>query len=245
VTRWRDRAIRLIARGANPARAADLASGSSYVIQNYSGWRVEHLVVVAVVASIVGAVATVGLAAVSGLRLASSQEAALLEKVENLEGPLLQIQRSELIGRLAVPADALMFTARLLEMSASAQPVEPPNWATRLGQSYRIGWTDAPMATSRAQAFEFVVDFLSRIAPDKQGRALDEWAKFVSVGQDSEAGNLLWRIAILPSEKRDALLRAGFPAVPDTDPQRAVYVMLSSATEKATEACWRAMKGNR
>ncbi len=45
MSKWRRRAKELIARGANPARAADQAAGG-YIVNNIEGWRTHHLLIV-------------------------------------------------------------------------------------------------------------------------------------------------------------------------------------------------------
>ena len=127
-------------------------------------------------------------------------------------------------------------------MDASAPPVAPLDWLTRLGQRDRVGAIYAPVPTERATGVKYVVDFLSDLSPAQQSLALAQWAQFVQVGEDPEADNLLWQITSLSFDQRDALIRAGFPPVPDNDEAREVYVKIAHANSRIVTACWDGMK---
>lgn len=232
-------------RGADPSRAADQADRSAYVINHVEGWQTKHLLIVGVgvgiIAFIMGAATMVCAALLCNLRLANAHEAAVLDKVAEIEKPILAMSRSELIGRLAVPRKALDFAGELLQLSASAPEVAPPKWLVRLGLTDRVGDLYIAVSHTREEAVEFVVNFLEGLSADQRAVALGQWAKFIAVAEDPQADNILWQLADLPFDKRDAVLRAGFPPVPDNDPARAVYVALAKAKPVAVEECWVAM----
>jgi hypothetical protein len=239
------RAKLLIARGADPARAADQAAGG-YVINKIEGWRSHHLMIVGASTGfcglVVGAVAMVGYASLSGVRLASPHEAQVLEATANIDETILAMPRQELVNRLAVPKKAVQFADSILNMDASAAPVPPPDWLTRLGQRDRVGVIYSAAPTTRAAAANYVMDFLTGLPPEKRALALDQWAQFVKVGEDPQANKLLWQLANLSYDQRDAVLRAGFPPVPDNDEAREVYMKLAHANSPSVTACWLAMK---
>lgn len=245
MSKWLRRAKELIARGADPTRAAD-QSGASYVINKMEGWRTHHLLIVGagtgLCGLVAGAIAVVGFASISGVRLASPHETLILEATANLDGTILAMPRQELIARLAAPIKAVQFAAEILGLDASAPPVAPPDWLTRLGQRDRVGVLYSAAPVWRAAAAKYVIDFLSQLSPDKQALALDQWARFVSVGEDPQATNLLWQLANLSYDQMDAVLRAGFPPVPQNDEAREVYMKLAHANPQTVTACWRAMK---
>jgi len=240
--RFIDHANKLMARGADPfrTRKGDLAI---YQTITTAGWKTPNVILMMVltltVGMIIGAVGLGASAAISDLRFANPRQTVVLDKTRNFEAVIVGMNRAELAERLTAPIRVVEFTANLLRMSAVPAAVSPPDWAMRLGVSSTGVAVD--LNESRLEALDFVVTILSRSSREQWPEMFDAWSKFVAVGQDPEASKILWAIANMPPDRRQALYKSGIPLVPDNQDARAIFDKLPTATSRGLFACWRAL----
>jgi len=232
-------ARKLIARGADPSRGRP-ASGTS--IYNIHGWMTLSVVSISFVSAIFGVGITVALSAILDLRMINSEEARIVDKLQGVGGNLEKMSSAEIELRLSTPLEAFQFTADLLKLTAQAPKLPTPDWARRIGLVSQYGRTVDIGPVSRAEAFKDVVELLSVQPHETRAIVLDRWTQMVAIEQDIKVINLLWAIAKLPTEKKDALLNSGFPPVPDNETARAIYSILPTVSDRKLSMCLKVIK---